>query len=177
MGKRRRLHIGLKAVILAGVGLGLAAVLGWYIHGHTVAVLAPAGPVAEKERALIIVAVLLSVIVVVPVYVLTIAIVWRYRASNHRATYAPEWDHSKMYESIWWGGPMAIILILSAITWQSSHALDPFRPLEASGVRPMTIQGVALQWKWLFIYPEQHIASVNLLELPVHTPIHFYVTA
>lgn len=175
----KRTFYGPKLAAGAMVFFAIAGLVGLaqYVRAHKIAVLEPAGTIASKERELIVVAVLLSVVVVVPVYVLTIAIVWKYRANNHRATYMPEWDRSKLYEAIWWGVPLAIITVLSVITWQSSHLLDPFRRLDGTKARPMTIQVVALQWKWLFIYPEQHVASVNLLELPVNTPVTFDVTA
>ncbi len=139
-------------------------------------VLEPAGLVASKERRLIIIAVALSMIVVVPVFGMTIAIIWKYRAGNPKATYHPDWDNSRLAETIWWGVPTLIILVLSVLTWQSSHELDPYRAL-ASDTKPLTVQVIALQWKWLFLYPDQHIASVNYLQLPVHTPINFEVTS
>ncbi len=140
-----------------------------------IAVLEPRGVVAAQERDLMYIAVLLGLVVLIPVFIMTFAIVWRYRESKG-ARYTPDWDHSTVMESIWWGLPCAIILVLSVITWNSSHRLDPFRALD-SNTRPLTIQVVALQWKWLFIYPEQNIASVNFVQLPEHTPVRFEVTA
>lgn len=119
---------------------------------------------------------LLSLIVVVPVFAMTAYIAWNYREGNTKAKYQPNWDHSQLAESIWWFIPLALISILAAITWVSSHRLDPYKPL-ASTNNPLTIQVVALQWKWLFIYPQQDIASVNYVQLPVDTPVTFEITA
>ncbi len=147
-----------------------------YLHGHTIAVLDPKGPIALQERNLIVVATLIMLIVVIPVFVLTFWFAWKYRATNTAARYAPDWDHNRTLESIWWLIPTAIILVLAVITWKSSHTLDPYRPI-ASTNPPMTIQVVALDWKWLFIYPQQHIATVNFVQFPVNTPVNFQITA
>lgn len=157
--------------------LVLIGVVCWYLSGHNVAVLSPRGEVGQKERNLMTVAILLSVIVVVPVYAMTIAIVLKYREGNKKTKkYSPEWDHSKLFEGLWWGIPFAIIFILSIITWNSSHALDPYKPL-SSTTEPIHVQVVALDWKWLFIYPDRHVASVNELALPVNTPVDFDITS
>jgi cytochrome o ubiquinol oxidase subunit 2 len=103
-------------------------------------------------------------------------IAWRYRAGNERARYTPDWDGNRGLELTWWGIPLAIISVLAVITWQSSHQLDPSRPL-ASSQSPLTVQVVALDWKWLFIYPDQHLATVNYVRLPVGRPINFQITA
>ncbi|MFA5004035.1 MAG: ubiquinol oxidase subunit II [Candidatus Saccharimonadales bacterium] len=161
-------------IVLALIVVGLA---GWYLHGHNVAVLAPRGEVGQKERHLMIIGLLLSVIVVVPTFALAIFIALRYREGNKKAKkYNPDWDRSKLFETIWWGVPLVIITILSVITWQSSHALDPFKPL-TNGTKPLNVQVVALDWKWLFIYPDYHVASVNLLEMPINTPVNFEITS
>ena len=160
------------------MGVGLLAAAAWYFHAHTVPVLEPSGTVGHKERNLIIVALLLAVLVVVPVYAMTIVIALKYREGNqkHKAKYAPDWDHDRRIELTWWAIPGMIILVLSVITWNSSHALDPFKPL-ASSKPPLSIQVVSLDWKWLFIYPSQGIASVNYLRVPVGTPLNFEVTS
>lgn len=139
-------------------------------------ILQPAGPVARDELDLMFTAMWLMLIVVIPVFILTAFIGWRYREGNTKANYRPDWDHNRLAESIWWGFPLVIILILSVITWNSSHRLDPFQPLAAE-TAPMKVQVVALDWKWLFIYPEQNIATVNTLHIPDKTPIAFEITA
>lgn len=138
----------------------------------------PAGTVALDERALMFHATLLMLIVVVPVFILAFAIAYRYRAGNKRAVYTPDWEHSKMEELIWWAIPIEIILVLGALTFSSTHQLDPYKPLaNASSEAPMVIEAVALNWKWLFIYPELGVASVNELALPVNRQVKFKITS
>ena len=132
--------------------------------------------IAFKERDLMIIATVLMLIVVIPVFILTIALAFEYRASNTKAEYTPDWDLNLTMESIWWGFPLAIVTILSFVAWQSSHELDPYKPLQIS-TKPLKIQVVALQWKWLFIYPEQKIATINYMQVPEQTPLNFEITA
>jgi cytochrome o ubiquinol oxidase subunit 2 len=132
--------------------------------------------VAQKERGLIILATLLSVIVVVPVFTLLGVIAWKYREGNTKAKYTPEADGNRVAETIWWLIPLLLIAVLSVINWQSSHELDPFRSLNTSA-KSMTIQVVAMDWKWLFIYPDQHIASVNFVQFPKDTQLNFQITS
>ena len=139
-------------------------------------VLDPKGVIGLAEKDLIVTATILMGLVVIPVLVLTFAIAWRYRAANMRAKYTPNWEHNTIEEFIWWAIPSLIIAALAGIVWTSSHDLDPFKPLDSS-VPPLTIQVVALDWKWLFIYPEERIASVNLLKFPVGRPVNFEITA
>jgi len=158
------------------VFLGFVLLAGWYLHHTSIPVLEPRGPIAQKERQLIIVTLLLSLIVVIPVFSLLFAFVWKYRESNTKAKYSPDLDHSRVAETIWWVIPTALITVIGIITWNSSHQLDPYKPLSSS-TPPITIQVVALDWKWLFIYPQQNIASVNLVQFPKQTPINFEITA
>lgn len=161
-------------LILLLVGFGALVV--HYLRGSNIAVLNPKGPIAAKERNLIYFTLLLSLIVVVPVYVMTIAIAWRYRAGNTKARYSPNLDHNLAAETTWWLVPTVLIVILSVVTWRSSHSLDPSRAL-AGNTKPLSIQVVAMDWKWLFIYPQLKIASVNLLQIPVNTPLDFQITS
>lgn len=140
------------------------------------AVLNPTGLIALKEQDLIYIATPLMLIIVVPVLIMTFAICLRYRSSNKKAEYDPEWSHDTLAESIWWGFPCLIVLLLSIVTWVSSFHLDPYRPFR-SAVKPIPIQVVALQWKWLFIYPEQKIASVNFFQFPEGAPLNFDITS
>lgn len=167
-----------KPLIIGGtlLALGAAGLFAYLLQGHSVDVLSPQGIIAEKQRDLLVFASVLSLIVIIPVFILTFFIVWKYRAGNTKATYTPDWDHSNKLETLWWGIPCAIILVLAVITWQSSHALDPFKPI-SSDYKPITIQVIALQWKWLFIYPEQNIATVNYVRFPESTPVSFQITA
>lgn len=162
-------------IALALAAAGIIACAGIYAVGHPPAILAGHGDVAAKERALFIEASLLMLIVAVPVWGLLFFFAWRYRAGN-KAAYTPEWEHSKLDELIWWAIPLEIILVLAALTWTSTHALDPRKPLD-SAVPPLRVEVVALPWKWLFIYPDQGIATLNYLEIPVGVPVSFQITA
>lgn len=139
------------------------------------AVLDPKGLIGLAERALMVQATLFMLIVAVPVLLLTFFFAWYYRAGNKKAKYTPDWAHSNMEELIWWAIPLEIVLILGALTWSSTHELDPPRPIGTE--TPLVVQVVALEWKWLFIYPEQDIATVNYLAMPVGQPVRFEITA
>jgi cytochrome o ubiquinol oxidase subunit 2 len=138
-------------------------------------VLSAPGPVGAQESALIVQATLLMSIVIVPVLALLFFFAWRYRAGG-KAKYVPEWEHAKLDELIWWAVPVEIILVLAAITWTSTHALDPHKALAAPG-RPVVVQVVALPWKWLFMYPGIGVSAVNELEVPSGVPLEFQITA
>jgi cytochrome o ubiquinol oxidase subunit 2 len=170
-----------KAVILKIVLVGLyiatlGSVLAFILHGQNVAVLMPQGTIASQQRSLMILAALLMLIVVIPVFILTFVIAWKYRASNENATHSPDWDRNRLLEAIWWGLPCAIIAVLAVVAWTTSHSLDPYRALK-SDKDPIKVQVVALEWKWLFIYPDQKIATVNYLQFPQNTPIDFQITS
>lgn len=144
----------------------------------------PAGPVAAAESHLVVTMVALMLIVVVPMFIALYTIAWKYRAGNKRTKkdYEPERSsRSPWSQIVLWMIPAALVAVLGTLTWQSAHALDPFAPIPASeaapGAQPLTIQVVALPWKWLFIYPAQNIATVNVVEFPAGTPVHFELTA
>ncbi len=153
--------------------LALAPML---LTGCEMALLDPKGEVGVEQRSLILTALGLMLIVVIPVFIMTIWFVWRYRASNQHATYKPEWSHSNLIEAVVWGVPCIIIIILGTLTWRTTHSLDPRHPL-TSDAPPIVIQAVSLDWKWLFIYPQQGIATVNEIVFPVNVPVHFEVTS
>lgn len=167
-----------KKIIYAAIGAaaGFMMLLLFLAGKHTVAVLEPKGSIANEQRELIIIASLLMLIVVLPVFILTAYISWKYREGNKRARYMPEWDHSRTLETIWWSVPFAVIVVLSGIIWNSSHQLDPSKEIH-SAKKALEVQVVALEWKWLFIYPEQRIATINELHLPEDRPINFSITA
>ncbi len=161
-------------VLALGTGLMLGA-----MQGVPIPVLDPAGPIALAEKRVIIVALLLMSLIVVPVFVLLFFFAWKYRDTSPEAHvhHHPTWDHDNAAaEFLWWLVPSAIIAVLAIIAWQSSHALDPYVPLKG-GEKTLTVQVVALNWKWLFIYPEQGIASLNELTIPASTPVRFLLTA
>ena len=155
------------------------------LAGCSSAVLDPAGDIALQQRDIIYISTALMLLIIVPVMALTVVFAWRYRASNRDATYDPKFDHSTGLELVIWSAPLLIIICLGALTWWSTHLLDPFRPVNriAAGkpvdpkVKPLTVQVVSLDWKWLFIYPEQGIATINELALPVDRPVRFELTS
>lgn len=160
--------------LLAGLALVLIALVIHY-REH-IAVLSPKGFIALQERDLIILSTVLMLIIVIPVLVMAPLFAWRYHESNKGEDYKPDDDHNLFAEAVWWGFPTIIVILISILTWESSRELDPFRPLE-SDTKPLKVQVIALQWKWLFIYPEERIASLNFLPIPVDTPINFQITA
>jgi cytochrome o ubiquinol oxidase subunit 2 len=164
---------------------GVCVLPAFLLAGCNMVLLHPSGAVAAQQGHLIVASTVLMLLIVVPVIALTGIFAWRYRHSNAEATYTPDWDHSTQLELVIWAAPLLIIIALGALTWISSHTLDPYRPLRRldasrtapSTVKPLTIEVVALDWKWLFIYPEQGIAVVNEVAAPVDVPINFKITA
>jgi cytochrome o ubiquinol oxidase subunit 2 len=164
----------LKAVAVVAFAAFFVWLLWFLVQDKNIPILEPEGLVAQKERNLMYVATLLMLAIVLPVFALTGVIAWRYRAANRRAKYLPNWEHNSVEEAIWWAVPCFIIAILSVLTWHSTHDLDPFRPLPGEA---KTIQVVSLNWKWLFIYPDEGIAAVNSITIPIGQPIEFRITA
>jgi cytochrome o ubiquinol oxidase subunit II len=172
--------------------LPLFALLG----GCNLVVLDPSGAVAARQSALLIESTGLMLLIIVPVIALTLFFAWRYRESNTAATYEPDWDHSTQLELVIWGAPLLIIICLGAMTWMGTHLLDPFRPIgntaaQQTNIEPnahaavaqpeahahLEVDVVALDWKWLFIYPQYGIATVNQLAAPVDRTIDFHITS
>lgn len=135
-----------------------------------------AGPIAGAERKLLIEAVALMLFVVVPVIVLTPWVAWRYRRRNRHSSYRPEWSFSWLLEVLIWGGPAIVVALLGYKVWTRSQALDPYQPVAATEA-PLEVEVVGLDWKWLFIYPRQHIATINALAFPVGRPVHLRLTS
>ncbi len=173
--RRNKLTI-LKFGLIAAALIAAITLAAMQLGDNNVAVLNPRGTIAEQQRSLLFFTVLLSSLVIVPVFVLTVLISWKFRGNNKKARYTPNWDHNPKLELIWWGIPFTIIFILSIITWVTTHSLDPYKPLD-SDKEPVNIQVVAMQWKWLFIYPDEDIATVNFFQIPVDTPINLEITA
>jgi cytochrome o ubiquinol oxidase subunit 2 len=155
------------------------------LSGCNAVVLSPAGDVALQQRNLLLISTGLMLLIIIPVIALTILFAYKYRHTNTEARYEPDWDHSTQLELVIWAAPLLIIICLGAITWVGTHLLDPFRPIEriaadrpiAGGTEPLQVQVVALDWKWLFIYPQLGIATVNELAAPVDRPINFQITS
>ena len=139
-------------------------------------ILSPKGLIASQQKDLIIFTVMLSLVVVVPVFIMVFLFAHKYNEKNTGAKYTPDWDNNKVLETIWWGVPILLIFILSVVTFKSSHDLDPFKHINA-GAKPLKVQVVALQWKWLFIYPEYDVASLNYLKIPTDRPLEFEITS
>ena len=171
----------ISVVARAAAVLTLAASLG----GCDMVVMNPMGDVALQQRNLVIIATVLMLLIVVPVIAATALFAWRYRASNEAARYEPDWDHSTQLELLIWAAPLLIVICLGAVTWTGTHLLDPYRPIGRlakgrpvpAAAKPLEVQVVALDWKWLFIYPEYGFATVNELAAPVDRPIRFRLSS
>lgn len=138
----------------------------------------PQGNIGLEERKLIIITLSLMLTIVIPVIIMTIFFSIKYRASRIKNThYHPNWDTSKIIECIVWIIPIFIITILSIFTWESTHKLDPKKPIKSIISEPIIINVIALDWKWLFIYPKNNIATINELTIPINTPIQFNITS
>lgn len=169
--------------------LPLAIVLG----GCNMIILHPSGIPGKQESSLLIVSAVLTGLIIIPVLIAIAVIAIRYRHSNDKARYEPEWDHSNRLELLMWAAPILIITALGAATWVESHKLDPFHPLtqtetasnrsssanagQVSPVKPLVIDVTSLEWKWLFFYPRYGIATVNQVAAPINVPITFNLTA
>jgi cytochrome o ubiquinol oxidase subunit 2 len=161
------MRYGLLVVVLIG-----AAILG----GCTEGVLDPKGPIASAERLILFNALGIMLAIVIPTILATLAVAFWFRASNRRASYLPDFEYSGRLELLVWSIPAMTVLLVGGVAWVGAHDLDPRKAI-SSTVKPVIVQAVSLDWKWLFIYPEQGIASVNHLTVPVGTPISFELTS
>ncbi len=172
--RSKKLRIGLAVGAFMAI-MALVVIIAYNSH---LPLLRPSGWVAEQQRNLIVFTVLLSLVVIIPVYFMLYKFLTKYNESNKDKTkkYEPELDGNLGVEAVWWGVPIVLILILGVVAYKTSHSLDPFKPLE-SDKPALTVQVVALDWKWLFIYPEQNVVSVNYLKIPVDRPVNFRITS
>ena len=162
---------------MGGIFAGLATVLNCagcasLEHG----LMAPGGPIASDERFLFFLSIALILICVLPVLVLTPWLAWRYRRNTRNAEYRPKWEFSRPVEFVIWGVPIAVTAVLVVILWVMAYRLDPYRALP-SDKPALEVEAISLDWKWLFIYPEQHVAAVNELAIPVGRPVHLRLTS
>jgi cytochrome o ubiquinol oxidase subunit II len=157
--------------------LGLAAALAAAPLSGCTGVLTPAGPIGAAERLVLFDSTAIMLAIVVPVIVAVAGFAWWFQASHSRAFYWPDWEFSGALELIVWSIPTLVIVFLGGIAWFGSHALDPFRPITGFEAVPVEVEVVALDWKWLFIYPDVGMASVNTLAVPIGQPIHFRLTS
>ena len=170
MGKKLAILLG----VVLSVGLCIAGYL--YLKDQNIMLINTKGIIAEKQRNLIYIATALMLIVVIPVFVMAAWFPIKYRENRKKDDYRPNYDSNNALETIWWGIPIFIIGIIAVITWFSTHELDPFKPL-APKDEQINIQVVSMQWKWLFIYPEERIVSVNKLVIPEDKPVSFQITS
>ncbi len=164
-----------KYLAIAGAIILFLASFYYLISDNVFAVLSPVGPIALAQKNLLLFATGIMLLVIIPVYIMAFWFAYKYREGK-KSTYEPKWDSDTKVELTWWAIPFVIIFILGIATYQSSHALDPFKPLDSSS-KTLEIQVVALQYKWLFIYPEQKIASVNFAQIPKDRPVSFTITS
>lgn len=157
-----------KACLLAAVTL--------FLGGCDRGILDPVGPVGQAEKTLLINSTAIMLAIIIPTMLATVAVAWWFRRSNSKATYLPDWEYSGAIEMVVWGIPLLTIMLLGGITWISSHDLEPSKPL-ASDKPPLKVEVVSLDWKWLFIYPDQGIATVNKLVVPAGTPVSYRLTS
>ena len=144
--------------------------------GGCAGVLDPQGPISASERLILIDSLAIMTVIVVPVIIATAGFAWWFRASNTKAFYWPDWEFSGRLELIVWSIPILVIIVLGGVSWYGSHELDPYKPI-ASKDKPLEVQVVSLDWKWLFIYPDQGVAAVNQLFIPAGKPVHFQITS
>src|SRR6266850_941550 len=157
----------MKTVVTAMALIGAAA-----LAGCTEGVLDPKGPIAAAERLILFNALGIMLAIVIPTILATLGVAAWFRASNKRARYLPDFEHSGRLELLVWAIPAMTVILVGGVAWVGAHDIDPRKPID-SGVKPLRVQVVSLDWKWLFIYPEQGIASVNQLTIPVGTPVSF----
>ena len=143
---------------------------------HFIGLLNPKGIIAYEERKLFFDTLALMLIVVLPVIIMSLTFVYHYQVSHRIRDYKPNWGHNFYLEILWWGIPCVIILILSIMTWKKTHELDPYRRIPGYDQKPLLVEVIALPWKWLFIYPEQHIATVNYLVIPLGRQVEYWIT-
>jgi cytochrome o ubiquinol oxidase subunit 2 len=146
------------------------------LSGCDAGILDPSGPIGAAEKSILIDSLAIMLAIVVPVVIATAAFSWWYRASNTKARYLPDFTYSGRIEMVVWGIPLLVIMLLGGVAWIGSHDLDPGKPL-ASPAKAIEIQAISLDWKWLFIYPGQGIASVNELVVPAGVPLHLSLTS
>ena len=157
-----------RAIAVAAVGMPLSAC--------NRGILDPVGPIGQAEKTILINSTAIMLAIIIPTMIATVAFAWWFRRGNKKATYLPDWEYSGAVEMVVWGIPLLTIMLLGGIAWIGSHALEPSKPL-ASSKPPLRVEVVSLDWKWLFIYPDQGIATVNQLVVPAETPVSYRLTS
>ena len=167
---KRKILISILAVTLGILGIILV------ISSENTLTMHPKGVIAKDILDLICTNFVLMGLIIIPTFLLLFWVVWRYCIKNEHAVYDPHHSFGRMGPVLMWGLPCIIVIALSLVTWDATYKLNPYKPID-SEVKPLTVQVVALDWKWLFIYPELGIATLNYLHIPAHTPIHLQLTA
>ena len=157
-----------KASLLAALALSLSAC--------NRGILDPVGPVGQAEKTILINSTAIMLAIIIPTMIATVGFAWWFRRGNSKATYRPEWEYSGAVELVVWSIPAMTIILLGGIAWIGAHNLEPSAPLKSS-LKPLRVEVVSLDWKWLFIYPEQGIATVNQLVVPAGTPVDYRLTS
>lgn len=166
-----------RSIWLTIVGLvGLGLLVAFLLTGTDVALMNPKGLIAGEQRRLLLFATALLLTIAIPSLTIFYFVAWKYRESNEKAHYNPDARHSKLFVLGLWTIPSYIALLMIILLWSATHKLEPQKTI-ATGTKPLTIQVVAMRWKWLFIYPEQNIATVNFVQVPVDTPVQFEISA
>ncbi len=165
-----KLVLGILAILCAGIAIFFV------LKSENALIANPKGLIAHKELSLIKTNILLMLVVAVPTFILLFWVAWKYRDKSTKVEHEPEHSSGVFSEVMMWLIPTAVIAVMSIITWYAAHDLDPYQPIK-SEVKPLKIQVVAIDWKWLFIYPDQGIATVNFVQFPDQTPIHFELAA
>jgi cytochrome o ubiquinol oxidase subunit 2 len=159
-----KLRLGASALVLLTAG------------GCNRGILDPAGPVAAAEKTILINSTAIMLAIIIPTMLATVAVAWWFRAGNKKAKYRPDWEYSGAVELVVWSIPALTVILLGGIAWIGAHDLDPYKPLK-SNAKPVEVQVVSLDWKWLFIYPDQGIATVNQVVVPAGVPVHYSLTS
>lgn len=170
MGRVAKLLLALIVVGFAVVGLAGCSEL-------SLGMLNPKGLIAYEERKLFFDTLALMLIVVLPVIIMSFAFAYHYQVSHRIRDYKPNWSHSYFLEALWWGIPCVIIVVLAILTWKKTYELDPYHKIAGHDEKPLLVQAIALPWKWLFIYPEENIATVNYLVVPAGRQVEYWITA
>ena len=165
-----------RRAVLRGSRVGAFALCCLTVASCSEGVLDPHGPVGQAERVILTDATAIMLAIIIPVIILTLVFAWWFRAGNRRATYRPDWEYSGRIELITWSIPALVITFLGGMAWISSHDLDPPKPLESTK-SSLEIEVLSLDWRWLFVYPRERIATVNYLVVPAGTPVHFRLTS
>lgn len=165
-----------KIIVLALLAVDVFLIFFIILQGKNIQLLNSKGFTSEGERNIIFTAGILLLGALVPVFILTGFIARKYRSGNTKGEYAPDSNSRIWIQALWWIFPTVIVIIFAVITWKATHLLDPYRPIQSKN-KPIVIEVVALRWKWLFIYPEENIATVNFIQFPVNTPVDFILTA